>query len=89
MGYFFLASLIEQTEKARALLLRVEPEKLLSAKQLDIFQLFVATYTLSVLEIDQKLGGKLHKQTIKQALSRLVELQLLERLGSGRATRYR
>lgn len=86
---FFLDTLCKQAEKATGLMQQEQPEKLLSKNQLKIHQLFYRIETLSVSEIDQQLRGKVHKQTIKQALSRLVEYRLLERLGSGRATRYR
>ncbi len=86
---FFLETLIEQTEKAKKLMEKEQPEKLLSEKQLEVYHLFNKNETLSVLEIDKKLKGKIPKVTIKQALSRLKELRLLERLGQGRSIRYR
>ncbi len=87
---FFLDTLIEQSEKAKKLMEKEQPEKLLSEKQLKVYHLFdLPNETLSVLEIDKKLKGEIPKVTIKQALSRLVELRLLERLGRGRSVRYR
>lgn len=86
---FFLDTLIEQTEKAKKIMDAEQPEKLLSEKQLEIYCLFDKNDTLSVLEIDKKLKGRIPKVTIKQALSRLVYLKLIERIGLGRSTRYR
>ena len=90
---FFLDTLIEQSKKAKQLMEKEQPEKLLSEKQLKVYRLFDLlktdkNETLSVLEIDKKLKGKIPKVTIKQALSRLMELRLLERLGRGRSIRY-
>ncbi len=81
--------LIKQAEKAKKLIEKEQPEKLLSEKQTEIYQLLEKGGTLSVLEIDKALRGKIPQATIKQSLSRLLELKLLERLGQGRATRYR
>lgn len=85
----FLETLIEQAKEAKKLIEKEQPEKLLSEKQLKVYHLFNKNETLSVLEIDKKLKGKIPKVTIKQALSRLKELRLLERLGQGRSIRYR
>jgi Fic family protein len=86
---FFLDTLIEQTEKAKQIMDTEKPEKILSEKQLQIYQLFAQAGTLSVSEIDKKLRGKIPQPTIKQALSRLVNLKLIERIGAGRGTRYK
>ncbi len=86
---FFLETLVIQTEKAKKIMKKEQPEKLLSEKQLQIYRLFDKSDTLSVSEIDKKVKGKIPLVTIKQALSRLVEVKLLERIGAGRATRYK
>jgi len=62
---------------------------MLSEKQLKIYRLFDKKNTLSVLEIDKFLKGKIPKVTIKQGLSRLMKLKFIERLGLGRSTRYK
>lgn len=64
------------------------PEKLLSEKQLEVYHLFATGKTLSVANIDASLKGEMPKPTIKQALSRLVKLKLLERIGQARSSRY-
>ena len=86
---FFLDTLIEQIIRAKKLMEAEDPEKLLSEKQLEIYHLFDTNDTLSVAEIDKQLKGNIPQATIKQALSRLVFLKLLERIGLGRSTRYR
>jgi len=86
---FFLDVLVEQTNRAKRLMNTEQLEKLLSEKQLKIYRLFDRKDTLSVLEIDKLLKNKFPQITIKQGLSRLVNLKFLERLGLGRSTRYR
>lgn len=86
---FFLDTLIKQAEKAKKIMDAEQPEKLLSEKQMEVYQLFNMENILNVSEIDKKLKRKIPQVTIKQALSRLVELKLLERIGLGRGTRYR
>lgn len=86
---YFLDALWEQTDRARKIMEQDQPEKLLSEKQSKIFSLFDMHDSLSVAEIDKILKGKTPRSTIKQALSRLVKLKLLERIGQARSTRYR
>jgi len=86
---FLLDVLIEQARKAKEIMESERPEKLLSEKQSIIYDLFNRDKTLSVSEIDKKLKNKIPQVTIKQALSRLVSLKLLERIGQGRGTRYK
>jgi Fic family protein len=86
---FLLKTLIIQTQKAQKILQSESPEKLLSEKQIRIFEFFRNGKILSVSEIDKKLKNKIPQITIKQALSRLVKLNLLERIGQGRGTRYK
>jgi Fic family protein len=85
---FLLDVLIEQTRKAKGIMESERPEKLLSEKQSVIYDLFDKDRTLSVSEIDKKLKNKIPQVTIKQALSRLVGLKLIRRIGQGRGTRY-
>lgn len=86
---YLLDVLLEQTQRARRLMGSDQPEKLLSEKQLKIFQLFNGDKELGVAEVSKLLKGKIPLVTIKQALSRLVVLKLLERIGQARSTRYR
>lgn len=85
---YFLTSLTEQTERARKIMDEDQPEKLLSEKQKEVYQLFTEGKEMGVAEISALLGGTIQRETIKQALSRLVKLKLLERIGQARGTRY-
>lgn len=86
---YLLNSLLKQVERARKLMDFDQPEKLLSEKQAEIHHLFNQEKELGVAEIDSLLKGKVPQVTIKQALSRLVALKLLERIGQARGTRYK
>ena len=86
---YMLDVLVKQTEKAVEVMEAEKPEKLLSEKQQLVYNLFTPDQELSVADIDNKLGDKVVRATIKQALSRLLALRLLERIGQGRGTRYR
>ncbi len=86
---YLLGALVEQTEKARAVMENDQPERLLSEKQMKIYRLFDGDREMGVSEIDGLLKGAMPQVTIKQALSRLVKLKLLERIGQARSTRYR
>lgn len=86
---YLLGALFEQSDRARKLMESEQPEKLLSEKQNQIYQLFEGNKELGVSEIDRLLRSKIPQATIKQALSRLVALKLLERIGQARSTRYK
>lgn len=86
---YFLNALLEQTEQARKLKDEEQPEKLLSEKQLSVYNLFEQGDTMSVSDIVAALNGEIPQPTVKQALSRLVALKLLERIGQARSTRYK
>lgn len=86
---YFLGALLEQTVRARKIMEEDQPEKLLSKKQLEVYHLFNTGKTLGVADIDAALKGEMPQSTIKQALSRLVKLKLLERIGQARGSRYK
>ncbi|MEK7116628.1 MAG: Fic family protein [Patescibacteria group bacterium] len=86
---FLLDALIEQTNRAKNLLNKNQPENIMSPKQLEVWNLFKNIEVLGVKEISEKLENETPLVTIKQALSRLVSLKLIERIGLGRSTRYR
>ena len=86
---YLLDALLTQTEKARQLMESDQPEKLLSEKQIQIYRLFEGDKEIGVAEISRLLKEKMQQSTIKQALSRLVTLKLLERIGQARSTRYK
>jgi Fic family protein len=86
---FLLDVLLIQAKSARDLIERNEPEQILSERQIAVLRLFEDEKTLSPKEIFDKLKKEVPMPTIKQSLARLVELNLLKRVGLGRATRYR
>ena len=86
---YLLGALLEQSDRARKLMESEQPEKLLSEKQNQVYRLFEKNNELGVSGIDKLLNGKIPRATIKQALSRLVSLKLLERIGQARSTRYK
>lgn len=86
---YLLGVLVEQTDRARKVMESDQPEKLLSEKQLQIYKLFDQKETLSKGEVFDLLNGAMPEISIRQALSRLIALRLIERIGAGRATRYK
>lgn len=86
---FLLDVLIEQAIRARKTIESDQPEKILSEKQLRVYKLFEQKDILSKSEIQGLLGGIIPEVTIRQILSRLITLKLVERIGQGRGTRYR
>ncbi|OGG80027.1 hypothetical protein A3J11_01090, partial [Candidatus Kaiserbacteria bacterium RIFCSPLOWO2_02_FULL_55_12] len=83
---FILDVLIEQTARAKVLIDAKQPEKLLSQKQISVYELFADGSILGAKEIVERLIGEVARPTVKKTLSRLVELKLLERLGRARST---
>ncbi len=86
---YLLTALNEQAERARELMENDQPEKLLSQKQTAVYSLFDERKELAVAEIYALLKGAVPQPTVKQALSRLTKLKLLERIGQARGTRYK
>jgi Fic family protein len=86
---YFLDALTEQADRARVLMENDQPEKMLSKKQLEIYRLFDSSKEIGIAEVVKLLKGKTPRATIKQALSRLVKLKLLEQIGQARSARYK
>lgn len=86
---YLLGSMLAQIERAEKLMESDRPEKLLSEKQIQVYQLFEDRGELGVAKVSKLLHSEIPLATIKQALSRLVNLKLLERIGQARSTRYR
>ena len=84
---FLLEALVTQAEQARELIERDDPERLLSERQIAVFELFKTNQELAPREIVLKLG--IPMPTVKQVLARLAALRLIKRVGLGRSTRYR
>ncbi|MCB0094433.1 MAG: Fic family protein [Caldilineaceae bacterium] len=84
---FFLHIVLEQSRRAVAILTNREIEVLLSPKQLAVW--------LYLQEVTEAAPGEIAQQadvarpTVNQALNKLLQLKKVERLGEGRATRYR
>ena len=84
---FFLNIIFKQSEVAVELLSKENIEKLLSVKQLAIWQYLQTVDEASPREIAKK--AKVARPTVNQALDRLMRLKKVERIGLGRSTRYR
>jgi hypothetical protein len=54
-----------------------------------VYQLFGPGKEMGVAEVVTLLGDTMPRDTIKQALTRLMKLRLLDRVGQARGTRYR
>lgn len=84
---FFLTIFLKQSQMAAELLSKENIEKLLSKKQLAIWQY--------LQEVDEATPGEIAKHakvvrpTVNQALDKLLRLKRAERIGLGRSTRYR
>jgi Fic family protein len=84
---FFLDILLRQSETAIKLLEIEDIEKLLSPKQLEIWNYLEKVPEATTLEVSRQ--TKIVKPTVVQALNRLITLKKIERIGMGRGTRYR
>ena len=84
---FFLTVMIKQSEMAVKLLSKENIEKLLSVKQLAVWQYLERVDEASPREISKK--AKVARPTVNQVLDRLIRLKKIERIGLGRSTRYR
>lgn len=84
---FFLTVLLEQSKLAVDLLSTDNLEKLLSPKQMAVWQYLQSVEEASPLEISKK--AKVARPTVNQALDRLLSFKKVERIGQGRSTRYR
>ncbi|MDD5382434.1 MAG: Fic family protein [Candidatus Margulisbacteria bacterium] len=84
---FFLSIFLQQSKLAVGLLSAENIEKLLSPKQLAVWQYLLSVAEATPMEISKK--TKVARPTVNQALNRLLSFKRIERLGSGRSTRYR
>lgn len=84
---FFLDILLKQSKIALALLSKENIEKLLSPKQIAVWNYLQIKTEATPLEISK--GAKVARPTVNQALEKLMRLKRIERLGLGRTTRYR
>jgi len=84
---FFFNILLTQAKQAIELLSKENIEKLLSPKQLLVWQYLEKVSEATPGEISQK--TKVARPTVSQALETLLRLKKIERIGQGRTTRYK
>ncbi|MEA1979654.1 MAG: Fic family protein [candidate division Zixibacteria bacterium] len=84
---YFLYLILEQSKQAIELLSRENIEKLLSPKQIAVWQYLEKVSEASPAEIAKV--ASVARPTVSQALDVLLRLKKIERLGQGRTTRYR
>ncbi|NQU77728.1 Fic family protein [Candidatus Falkowbacteria bacterium] len=84
---FFFTILIGQAKMAEELLSKESIEKLLSEKQLAVWQYLQDVEEASTGDLVKK--TKIPRATVKQALDRLLQFKKIERIGLGRSARYR
>lgn len=84
---FLLDIILEQSKLAVELLSKENIEKLLSPKQLAVWQYLNTVPEATPAEISEQ--AKVARPTINQALDKLLRLKKIERIGSGRTTRYK
>jgi len=84
---FFLNILLKQTQLANDLLSKESIEKLLSEKQLAVWHYIIEHEIITPKELREHL--KIAEPTVIQILNKLLEMKKIERLGKGRATRYK
>lgn len=84
---FFLDCLLTQSKMAIELLSLETIEKILSEKQLIVWNYLQKVKESSPLEISK--NTPVLRPTVKQALKKLSDLRKIERIGLGRSSRYR
>ncbi len=84
---FFLTIFLKQSALAVELLSQENIEKILSPKQLTVWRYLQSVSEASPGEIAKR--TKTARPTVNQALTKLLRLKRIERLGEGRTTRYR
>jgi Fic family protein len=84
---FFLSVFLRQSMMAVDLLSAENIEKSLSPKQLAVWQYLLSVDEATPMEIAEK--AKVARPTVNQVLNRLLSFKKIERIGSGRSTRYR
>ena len=84
---FFLSIVLEQSKRAVDLLSRANIEKILSPKQLLVWQYLQTVEEVTPGEIAAKVD--IARPTVNQALNNLLKLKKVERIGLGRTTRYK
>jgi len=84
---FFLTIFLKQSEMAIDLLSKENIERLLTQKQLAVWDYLQKADRATPREISEK--TKVAYPTVRQALDKLLRLKKIERIGQGRSTSYR
>ncbi|MEK9154206.1 MAG: Fic family protein [Patescibacteria group bacterium] len=84
---FFFGVLLQQAQMAIGLLSKENIEKILSPKQLAVWEYLQQHEATTPGEISKATG--VARRTMNQALDKLLQLKKVERVGLGRTTRYR
>ncbi|MEI7512999.1 MAG: Fic family protein [bacterium] len=85
---FFFKILLEQSRQAILLISKEEVNKLLSPQQ-EIVWNFISNAKGETTPIEIFTATNIPRPTINQALSKLLKLKWIEKIGLGRATRYK
>ena len=84
---YFLEVLSEQASKATSLLERSGLELHLSSAQQKVWEVFADVKEITPKDIMSRTG--VPRGTLAQAIEKLLQLKMIERIGLGRSTRYR
>ena len=84
---FFLTIFLKQSKKAVELLSNENIEKLLTAKQMAVWQ-YIQKIDGSATPMKIAKKTKVAQPTVRQALDKLMKLKKIERVGQGRSTSY-
>ncbi len=84
---FFLAIFLKQSKIAVELLSKENVDKLLTSKQMAVWQYLQQVEEATTGGIIKK--TKIARPTVKQTLNKLLRLKKIERIGQGRSTAYR
>lgn len=84
---FFLDTILAQSREAISLMSQEFIEDILSNKQIAVWQYLQSTDEATPKEIADK--TKVAYATVRQTLSKLLDLKKIERVGMGRSSRYR
>lgn len=85
---FFFKILLEQSKRALALLSKEEVNKLLSPQQ-EIIWNFISKAKGEITPLEIYNSTNIPRPTINQALIKLLKLKWIDKVGLGRATRYK
>ena len=84
---FFLTVFLKQSEMAIDLLSKENIERLLTQKQLAVWNYLQKVDSSTPREISEQ--TKVAYPTVRQAIDKLMRLKKIERIGQGRSTSYR